>query len=272
MQTTGNPALRWGVIFGLSMAGLSAISGGAQLIANTSGEAATGGVFSGIGTLLGCLFFLVNLALLFLAGMLTARQTGTVGTGTISGLVAGIIGGLVGGLIGILLVAVAPSSTYSNSGLDSSQVQSIVLSVGLLAAIFGTLFYAGLGAGLGALGALAGRESSPASQLYGSGVPYMVPPPGYPYPLAGYPPPPPPPPAPPAYPPQGYAPYGAYPPPPGFPPPQGVYAPPPGFPPAAAYPPPPPATSNEPTSPAQGALGEVPQTPRWPESEHDTGA
>jgi hypothetical protein len=232
MQLFERPAVRWGVMFGAVAAALGIIEG--VIYAATTDSQTTGstGTLSGTSlanTGLTCLFFLVSLALYFLAGMLTARQTGTVGSAAISGLIAGAIGGLVGGIANAAVVLTHPSLLTNvvgvpPSGIDlhSLEVVASIFGVVLRAAIFG-----GLGAGLGALGGLAGRGNAPRQQAMAG---YYGPPPGT-YPLPG------------AYPPPGYAPppgYPAppmYPPPPGYPP-QPVYPPPPGYPPQPAYPPP----------------------------------
>ncbi len=266
MQASGNPAVRWGVICGLGIGALSAISSGIQLFSLSSPDLARPGAVSGISLSFSCLVFLADLALLFLAGMLTARQTGTVGSGTISGLVAGILGGIVGGIFGLVVLLLSKTSaSLTDLGGGTAGAQTLVIGAGIVGVIFRTAFYAGLGAGLGALGALAGRSRSPAYAGNGPFYPYPpagYPPPGYPYPPAGYPPPPPPPPGytPSGYPPASGYPYGAYPPPPGFPPPQGAYAPPPGFSSGQGEPPPPApsAPAESPSSPAS----EQPQPPR----------
>jgi hypothetical protein len=228
MQLFERPAVRWGVIFGAVAAALGII-GGVIYAATVDGlTIGSTGALSGTN-LASCLFFLVDLALYFLAGMLTARQTGTVGSAAVSGLIVGAIGGLIGGIANAAVVLTHPNLLTSVVGVPPNGID--VHSLEVVASIFGvvlrTAFFGGLGAGLGALGGLAGRGNAPQQQAMAG---FYGPPPGM-YPLPG------------SYPPPGYAPppgYPAqpmYPPPPGYPPPP-MYPPPPGYPPQPAYPPP----------------------------------
>jgi hypothetical protein len=273
MQLFERPGVRWGVIFGAAAAVLGIIDGvvyaatAGSLITGSSGTL-SGGALANAG--LTCLFFLVDLALFFVAGMLTARQTGTVGSAAISGLIAGAIGGLIGGVANAVVVITHPDllnmPSLSQSGID---VHSLVVPAAIFGVVLRAAFFGGLGAGLGALGGLAGRGNAPRQQamagLYGPPpgsypLPGTYPPPGGMYPPPG------------TYPPPGYAPptdYPAqpmYPPPPGYPP-QPVYPPPPGYPPQPAYPPPggysqapsyppPPPAESPPVAPPPDESGE----------------
>ncbi|HLJ80467.1 MAG TPA: hypothetical protein VKT52_03200 [Ktedonobacterales bacterium] len=240
MQTAqqGNPVWRYGLIFGGIIAVLDIISSvisaanGSDTAAfsTTSGQASLGNGIIGLG----CLFFLVSLALYFVAGMLASGQTGRVGTGSLAGLVAGAVGGIVGLVAGIIAIVTIPTSAFQSianqtqtSGgttLTAQQVQSAVVVIGIVGAVIGLLIAIGLGSGIGALGGLVGRGRAPRPQyseaMYqgmGQGYP---PAPGYPpQPQGGYPPPGQYPPPPGQYPQQGYPQQpGQYPPPP--PPPQ----------------------------------------------------
>src|SRR5215813_8529889 len=99
MQRSGNPAIRYGLMFGGIVLVLSLIQGGVR--AATKDIAVGGGLFNGFG-----LFFTLGyLALYFVAGLMAARQSGRTGSGAVSGLIAGSIGGaalLVVGLIQVL--------------------------------------------------------------------------------------------------------------------------------------------------------------------------
>src|SRR5215469_4947625 len=242
MQTSGNPALRWGLICGGATGLLAAISGIVQLAQLASGESALRLQAAGFSLLFTCVFFLVDLALFFVAGMMTARQTGTVGTGTMAGLIAGLGVGIVGAVFAVISVVAAKPGTYTAgfpTGTGPQLSQSFIVTASILSSIIRVLLFAGLGAGLGALGALAGRDASPAARANAGGFAYYPPPPppppgagypgGYSYPPSG----------PSGSAPSGYPPSGAsgYPVPPGYPPPQGAFAPPPGYPPPPAYPP-----------------------------------
>src|SRR5260370_40955077 len=107
MQLFERPAVRWGVIFGAVAAALGIIGG--VIYAATADGLTIGGTGTLSGTnLASCLFFLVDLALYFLAGMLTARQTGTVGSAAISGLIAGAFGGFIARIAHAAVVVTHP--------------------------------------------------------------------------------------------------------------------------------------------------------------------
>lgn len=250
----GRPALRWGLIFGGIAALLAIISSATSLLGPTT--VTPSNVYTSGGTVaaytgLRCLFFLVMLALFFLAGMFTARQTGTVGSGTLSGVIAGLFGGVVAGIASAILLFTRESNLLPDTTSTVPNGQAIVVIGAIFGIILSIALYAGLGAGVAALGALAGRGNAAAR----NGYPPMTPPGMYPrYPPAGFPPPGYPqqqgmyPPQP-GYPPQqpGYPPQ--YPPQPGYPPQQGMYPPPP---PPGAYPPPPPPGAYPPPPGAYG--------------------
>ncbi|HLZ21671.1 MAG TPA: hypothetical protein VKQ30_06080 [Ktedonobacterales bacterium] len=220
----GNPVMRYGLLFGGIIAVLNIIN---SVIAATSGsDTAAFSTTSGQASLsngligVGCLFFLVGLALYFVAGMLAASQTGKAGTGSLAGLVAGAIGGVVGLVAGIVRLVMIPTSSFQSiadktqtSGgtpLTAQQVQSAVVAIGIVGAVIGLLVAIGIGAGIGALGGLAGRGRAPRPQYAEAMYPGMSqgypPAPGYPpQPQGGYPQP--------GYPPQNYPPQpqGGYP-------------------------------------------------------------
>lgn len=233
MQTTtssGNPALRWGLIFGAILAALSILSTviqaslGIGSFGRVSGVPAVGG-----GSLaLSCVSFLVELGLFFAAGFLAARQTGMTRTGTFAGMIAAAIGGIVGAIVGIIAILTRSADYFqraagaSNGQLSAQQLHDIAVVGGIIGAVIGLAIGIGIGAGLGALGGLAGKgqyrgpvAAYQESMYQGMGQPGYPPPgyppqPGYPQQPQGYPPPP-------GYPPQPQNP-GSYPPPP--PPPQ----------------------------------------------------
>ena len=95
-QPTGNPAVRYGFMFGVILAAISVVSaiiqwttGAYAVRANPTSLADTN---IGPALLLGCLGFLLILALTFVAGMRASGETGKVGAGAIAGLIAGLIG------------------------------------------------------------------------------------------------------------------------------------------------------------------------------------
>lgn len=237
-QRQSHPAVRWGLIFGGVMALLSAMIGLGRV--STENQDTVNNGFAALE----CLYVLLTLVVLFVAGILASRQTAKVATGVLAGLFAGLIGGVT--LTVFIIIWGATVSTdqivrvlnSSNSSLGSSDPRSVALLVSFIFAVVAIVFLTGVGAGLGALGGLIGRAQAPAHLRY-AGMPF--PPGAYP----GYPPAPgaygPPMGYPPAgYPPAGYPQPGQYPPPGAYPPP-AAYPPPPGYPQASgSFPPPPP--------------------------------
>jgi hypothetical protein len=247
MQRSGNPAVRYGLIFGGILAVLSLLD---AAIGRATGSAADYSAGANIGANgLGCLFALVGLGLLGGAGWMTARATGRTGQGAIAGMIAGLLGSAILSTALIVLVLTLPESYYvyvanhtqSSQPITAREVHQIIVIVLLILAVIIILIAAGVGAGLGALGGLIGKSQyngpvNPYQQSYYQGMPpqgFPPPPAGYPpagYPPAGYPPA--------GYPPAGYPPAGY--PPAGYPPagypPQGSYPPQGQYPPQGEYP------------------------------------
>lgn len=190
-RSGSSPAVRLGLVFGGLIVLVSIIENVTSLLI-VRGGASPGLVNSRVGLGLNAVVYLAELALLFLAGMFTARRNGKVGSATIAGLIAGAIGGPLGTILALSITFVGwiPPTTPSG-GFD---IRHTTLFIGaIIAATLFLLFYAAFGAGVGAIGGLIGKIS------YQSRHPV----PGYPYP-------------------------GAYPPPGGYPQPQpGAYPPPP---------------------------------------------
>jgi hypothetical protein len=243
MENTRNAVVRWGLTFGLIMALLgSTLSVGARLLTGSlsSGQTPPDQVLptAWVALLAGCGLDLVYLALFFVAGIMTARQTGRVGAASLAGLLAGGVGALVNATVSVIQLFVFPttlSSLGATGALNPDTSDSLMVSViigAVIGGVFGLLIWGGLGAGLGALGGLIGQNQFRAAHPE-LAQPYAYAP--YPgYPPAGYPPAPP---------------MGAHP-----PPPPGAYPPPPG-----AYPPPP-VTPYPPTPPTE----QSPQSGTYP--------
>lgn len=246
--------MRWGLLFGVIIAILGAIQQGlsADVLRAAQGSSttiSTGAALEGVGVLIIDVSFLL---LLGLTGLLTARETGTVGSGAFAGAIAAVIGGLVATIVSLALFRSTMSTLPINFNALDERGQHAVIGAVILSGMCSTFIYGLIGAGLAAIGGLIGRafynpyeygeyggydgygEPSYAQAPPGSYEPYQAPPPGYPAyppsPGAGYPPAP------------SAGPYTAYPgQPPGYPqyPQPGGY---PQYPPQqpGAYPPPPP--------------------------------
>lgn len=135
---------------------------GAYNVFSQVGSGATTPTVNGTTTLLGCAIYLVDLALLFVAGMLTARKTGSVGAASLTGLVAGIIGALIGSGIALVLImtVIAPQiHVPADSSISQSQMQAIIIGGAIFGVVIALIVDGGFGAGIGALGGLVGRNT-----------------------------------------------------------------------------------------------------------------
>lgn len=256
-QRPSHPAVRWGLIFGGVMALLSVMIGLGRV--STENQDTVNNGFAALE----CLYVLITLVVLFVAGILASKQTGRVSTGVLAGLFAGVIGGLTLTVFIIIWGATVNTDQIvrvmnnSSSSLGSSDPRSVALLVSFIFSVVAILFLVGIGAGVGALGGLIGRSQAPEHLRY-AGMPF--PPgqyPGYPPapgaygPQMGYPPA--------GYPPTGYPQSGQYPPPPGAYPSPAAYPPPPGYPQASAnFPPPPPGYEQAGDPSTHTPTGETP--------------
>ena len=251
MDRQRNPTVKWGLIFGGLLIVLALINLGIEFATGAFQAAASanplGSMNLGASLVQVCVVFLIELALYFVAGLLTARENGRVGSAAVAGVIAGALAGVVGAIITIATLAVRPFPALpSGTNLSPEQFHTFTTVISIIGAIVGLALTIGIGAGLAALGGLVGRSqfeaAHPVPLMTESYYTPMAPAPGYPvhpqgaYPPApgatppaenpsGYPPPYPPQyPAqyPPQYPPQYPAPY-----PPQYPQAPGQYPPPP---------------------------------------------
>lgn len=120
-------------------------------------------------TILDLLVWLIGF---FLLGLVAARHTGRVRTGTQAGLVAGLVTGLIGAIFSIIQlvndgIQLTPAvnqalqrAQQQGRTISASQLQTIVL-IGIIIGLILTLIVElGLGAGVGALGGLVGRRQA----------------------------------------------------------------------------------------------------------------
>lgn len=218
--STRGSVFRNGLIFGAIIAAIGMVSvlinwqlGAYNVATQTATGSSTSNLF-GPSLFIGCGIFIVDLALMFVAGMLTARATGSVGAGSLTGLVAGLVGALVGSGIGIVLIitVITPQIQIpTGSPFTQSQMQGIIIGGAILGLVGGLILDSGFGAGMGALGGVVGSNSyeraHPPQPYQESFYPGAMGQPG------AYPPPPPY--AMPLYPPQSPPPYAGQ---PGYPP------------------------------------------------------
>jgi hypothetical protein len=154
-------ALTYGIILAIINAASSLLVGwtisaspGASLLGQESPTAA----LTSDG--LGCVSFLIQLGLLFAAGMMTARISGSVGGASWTGMVAGLIGGFFGSFatLFIFYLLIMPSIRIpAGVNITTDELQSAILLDLIIVAVFSIVIDGGVGAGVAALGGLVGR-------------------------------------------------------------------------------------------------------------------
>lgn len=103
--------------------------------------------------------FLLNLSLMFVAGMLTARATGSVGAASLTGLVAGFVEALLpGSFVLFLIISAIRSELQSPRSLNQQWVSFLIGSL-IIGLLIGLITDCGIGAGMSALGGLVGRNT-----------------------------------------------------------------------------------------------------------------
>lgn len=195
MQPMGTPpkagsiAFQRGLIFGIIQAVVAACI---LLITNLVLTSANAGLAFGLEAL----NFIVSLALFFVAGMLAAKQTGKVSTGTLAGMWTGIVYGVINLVISLVIFFVVSMpkaiTILNNSGTLSSgnanAVKTGVVIGGVVVEVIAALLAVGFGAGMGALGGLLGKNQSnvPTTPVAQSYPVYNQPYPGQPVPPTPY--------------------------------------------------------------------------------------
>jgi len=206
--------MRWGLLFGIVIAILGAIQEGlsADVLRAAQGPStavSTGAALEGVGVLIIDVSFLL---LLGLTGLLTSRETGTVGSGAFAGAIAAVIGGLVATVVSLALFRSTLSTLPINFNALDERGQHAVIGAVILSGMCSTFIYGLIGAGVAAIGGLIGRAfynpydygdygGYDGYDGYGEPIypqappgpyqPYQAPSPGYPvyppHPGAGYP-------------------------------------------------------------------------------------
>jgi hypothetical protein len=194
----GNIALRYGLIFGLSLAAIEAIILVINaLVSNTNADSIRSGgnagaaiglalIFSGIG-------FLLGLAAYFVSGIMAAGKTGRVATGTLAGLWTGLFYGIIGFIVNlaVFFTITLPKVEALSSSLYNGDAYKTGLVFGTVGgSVFGVDLAVGYGAGLGALGGLIGKNNAkvaPAQPAYPHYPPYQAQPYSDPYSAQGQP-------------------------------------------------------------------------------------
>jgi hypothetical protein len=154
---SGKIALQYGLLFGLIVTLIKVGVLATNTFVNTSSSAV------GLSLILAGVDFLIGLAAFFVAGILAAKQTAKVSTGTFAGLWAGGIYGVVGFIVSMVLFFTVNLPRLQNASsiyTSSSAYQTGLVIGGVGFAIFGILLAIGFGAGLGALGGLWGKSMS----------------------------------------------------------------------------------------------------------------
>ncbi|HEX8982833.1 MAG TPA: hypothetical protein VF792_08695 [Ktedonobacterales bacterium] len=199
MERQGNPAVKWGLIFGVLLIVVELVNVGIEYATGTlTGSAATsGGAFDSTALVSSlarsCIVFLIQAGLYFTAGMMAARQNGRIGSGAIAGLIAGAMGGVVRAIVVVPLAMNMNFPVPSNSSMSPEQYHGVIVGGIIFGAVIGIGVGLGIGAGVAALGGLVGRSQferlHPPQPMMESFYQPMAPAPGYPaMPQPGYPP------------------------------------------------------------------------------------
>lgn len=216
MERQANPAVKWGLIFGGLLIVLDLINLGIEYATGTLSAAASATTLASmhLGAVLAqaCLVFLIEAALFFVAGMLTAQENGRIGSSAIAGVIAGALGGVVSAVITLITRFTQPEIIPVGANMSPATYHSFLLVVTIVGVVLGLAIAIGIGAGIAALGGLVGRGryerthiAPPMAESYYTPTAPMTgqPPTGA---GAGYPPAPGMYPPPPQYPPQQYPP------------------------------------------------------------------
>jgi hypothetical protein len=186
MERQGNPAVKWGLIFGGLLLLVGIINLAIQYASGSlNPDAATIAAQPGrIGALLGlgCLFFLIEATLFFLAGMFTARENGRVGSAAIAGLIAGEVYAVIAAIVEVITLNGRFAQILPNA--SAARLHSYVFVITIVVVLLVFVFGGGIGAGIAALGGLMGRSqyerAHPAPLMEGSFYTPMAPTGGYP--------------------------------------------------------------------------------------------
>jgi len=188
--TTGRPALREGLLFGLALGVLSLIVHLIAAFAHTSL----------LESIYGFIEFVLMLVVAIIAGIRASAKTGKVSSGLLAGFLAALISTLLSS-IGTLIFDLENLSSLVQAadqqakalGSPVTYTNNLIISGAIASVVIYTLLFAAIGLGMGAIGGAIGRGRAPKPQtpyqesMYpGGGYPGAYPPPMPPG--AGYPP------------------------------------------------------------------------------------
>lgn len=164
-QSSGNPALRFGALFGVGW--------GVLLSINYYFVHVQGLRFTTIAAIV------VSLAVYLVAGILAAAQTGNVSTGLVAGLWTGLFSSLLNtvGVIVILLTnhdlivkarqaAQSTAARAAAGGQVAHVTDRLIVLLSIFGLVVGMVLATGIGVGMGALGGLIGKSRAPVPQAY----------------------------------------------------------------------------------------------------------
>jgi hypothetical protein len=187
----GNPAVQQGLIFGVVVGVLFALN---TILGNVVNIGAA-------GSIIGILFFLIELFLYALAGFRASAQTGKLSTGVIAGLLTGLIGGIIGAIVTIIVafanadaLRLRSQAIANQAHLNIHYTNALIISGAFVGALVGLALAIGYGALFGLIGGAIGRRRAPQTQYQESfyqglspnqQMPYNQ---GYPQDNQGYPP------------------------------------------------------------------------------------
>jgi len=200
----GNTTIKWGLIAGILLSVGSLIYNGPQLLHMQVGGQPGNSVTAGadlitITILLLLVFGLGTLTVLFVAGLLAARETGLARSGAAAAILAAVTVTTFQTFLSLLFSLDTPQATLDSLGVHDEALRQFVTASLIIYTLCGLAISTAVAAGIGALGGLIGRMLFDAEEedvldpalpaehhYYSSYVPAAVYPPAGVYPPPGY--------------------------------------------------------------------------------------